>query len=104
MTSLAVSGREGTSHLVTQWIGILEAGTGAMALPVRQLEIFVAALRVQRDQIRALQSQLVAFDEQLTALEQALQPLLEMGQQWTQAQSTMLGRLRDVTRHDTGDA
>jgi hypothetical protein len=104
ISRLNKSDRNGASSLVLQWISILEAGNAATALPMRQVQAFAGALRAQRDQVRALRSQLDAFDEQLTALEEALQPLLEMGERWAQAQSTMLGRLREVTRADQKDS
>ena len=103
ISRLNKSDRNDTSNLVLQWISILEAGNAVTALPMHQAQAFADALRAQRDQVRALQSQLDAFDEQLTALEKALQPLLETGERWAQAQSTMLGRLRDVTRADQKD-
>src|SRR6266508_2447702 len=63
VSRLNISGRDGMSNLASQWISILEAGTAATTLPVRQMQAFVGMLRAQRDQIRALQSQLDAFDE-----------------------------------------
>ena len=67
------------------------------SLPLRQSQAMLDAIRAQRDQIRALQKQLSVFDEQLTAFDDALRPLLDLGNQFKQAQDKMLGLASKAT-------
>ena len=97
MECVGGSARSGSHDLASQWSSLLDSGAAMTSLPLRQSQAMLDAIRAQRDQIRALQAQLSLFDEQLTAFDDALRPLLDLGDQFKQAQDKMLGLVRKAT-------
>jgi len=97
MERVGGSARSGSHDLAGQLSSLLESGAAMTSLPLRQSQAMLDAIRAQRDQIRALQKQLSVFDEQLTAFDDALRPVLDLGNQFKQAQDKMLGLARKAT-------